>query len=103
MLKDWYMSFRYICIVILTATNLSLGVHGQPYFAVTIRGDTLAGQLAVWRISADGAISLHQSIPLVAGAVRIFVDPFGRYVLFPIEEGFREYRLALPGQISLAF
>jgi len=68
---------------------------GQPYYAVSILGDTLSGRMTVWRMEEDGTISLHQDIDLPSGAEAVHADPFGRYVLFTTEEGFQNYRLEL--------
>jgi hypothetical protein len=67
----------------------------QPQYAVAVRGTTLAGELAVWRVDPDGTITLHWSRALPAGATRVHVDPFGRYVLFVVEEGSWNYRIEL--------
>jgi hypothetical protein len=82
--------------VLRVALALSTQVlPGQPYYAVSILGDTLSGRMTVWRIDENGAMTLHQNISLPSGSEAVHVDPFGRYVLFATEEGFQNYRIEL--------
>lgn len=75
---------RLLALAALLAAR-AVPCPAQPYYAVSVRGDTLGGDIAIWKVEADGQIALRWAITQPTGTPEVHVDPFGRYAIIEVE------------------